>query len=140
MYNVQDYSILYNNPVRPVRCEDWHFTHMQKALISLRGEVLIHNISGLTPPLVIEVPVPCQEIVFSYIYWCPTRFLYHMMLLSFKTITQRVSLVEQELPILPEHLGLSRFCVVLVFLNLSFSVQYNFVDDLVSFSVIAAMI
>ena len=27
MYNVQDYSILYNNAVFLVICEGWHFTH-----------------------------------------------------------------------------------------------------------------
>ena len=30
--NVQDYSVLYNNAVRPVLCECWHFTHMWKAI------------------------------------------------------------------------------------------------------------
>ena len=28
MYNVQDYSFLYDNAVCPVIIEDWHFTHM----------------------------------------------------------------------------------------------------------------
>jgi hypothetical protein len=32
MYNVQDYSGLYNNAVRPVLWEGWHFTHKWKAL------------------------------------------------------------------------------------------------------------
>ena len=31
MYNIQDETIPYNNGVRPVRCEGWHFTHMWKA-------------------------------------------------------------------------------------------------------------
>jgi len=30
MYNVQVYSVLYNNTVRSVICEDWHFTHKWK--------------------------------------------------------------------------------------------------------------
>ena len=32
MYNVQDYSILYNNAVRSVICEGWYFLRMLKAL------------------------------------------------------------------------------------------------------------
>ena len=32
MYNVQDYSILYNSVVRPVICQGWHFAQMWKAL------------------------------------------------------------------------------------------------------------
>ena len=35
MYNVQDYSVLYNYAVRPVICEDWDFTHIWKALARL---------------------------------------------------------------------------------------------------------
>jgi hypothetical protein len=31
-YNVQDYSVLYNNVVCPVECDGWHFTHTSKAL------------------------------------------------------------------------------------------------------------
>jgi len=30
MYNVQDYSFLYNNAVPPVLCKGWHFTFMWK--------------------------------------------------------------------------------------------------------------
>jgi len=30
MYNVQDYSVLYNNAVRPVICESWNYTDMWK--------------------------------------------------------------------------------------------------------------
>ena len=44
-------------------CEDWHFTHVKHLndhIISLRGEVCAHKTS-LTPPLLIEVPVPSQE-------------------------------------------------------------------------------
>jgi len=26
----QDYRVLYNNAVRPVICEGWHYTHMRK--------------------------------------------------------------------------------------------------------------
>jgi hypothetical protein len=32
MYNVQDYSVLYNKAVLPVICEGWHCTLMWKAL------------------------------------------------------------------------------------------------------------
>ena len=32
MLNVQDYSILYNNAVRVVMCEGWHFIDMWKTL------------------------------------------------------------------------------------------------------------
>jgi hypothetical protein len=32
MYNVQDYSILYNSVVRPDVCKGWHFAQMWKAL------------------------------------------------------------------------------------------------------------
>jgi hypothetical protein len=30
IYNVQDYSVLYNNAVHQATCEDWYFTHMWK--------------------------------------------------------------------------------------------------------------
>ena len=30
MYNVQDYSVLYNNTVLTVICESWHFTYSWK--------------------------------------------------------------------------------------------------------------
>ena len=40
MYNVQAYSVLYNNAVCPDICEGWHFTHLWNDRISsLRGEV-----------------------------------------------------------------------------------------------------
>ena len=32
IYNVQDYSVLYNNAVRPVIYEGWHFIYMWKTL------------------------------------------------------------------------------------------------------------
>ena len=32
MYNVQDYSILYNKVVHPVICEGCHFTHAWKTI------------------------------------------------------------------------------------------------------------
>jgi len=32
LYYVKDYGILYNNTVRPLICEGWHFTYMWKAL------------------------------------------------------------------------------------------------------------
>jgi hypothetical protein len=32
IFNVQDYSVLDNNAVRPVIREGWHFTHMWKGL------------------------------------------------------------------------------------------------------------
>ena len=35
MYNVQDSSVLYNNALRFVICEDWHFTHMWTSLARL---------------------------------------------------------------------------------------------------------
>jgi len=35
MYNVQDYSVIYNNAVRPVTYEGWHFTHMWKTFAYL---------------------------------------------------------------------------------------------------------
>ena len=33
IYNLQYYSFLYNNDVRPVICEGWHFTLMKKSLL-----------------------------------------------------------------------------------------------------------
>jgi hypothetical protein len=32
MYNVQDYSVFYNDYLRPVVIEGWHYTHMWRAL------------------------------------------------------------------------------------------------------------
>ena len=73
MYNVQDYSILCENAVRPVIWERWHFIHMWKVL-----ELLHHfakkigwaHKTSFTPPLFIEVPEPSQEIGRSDVYWC----------------------------------------------------------------------
>ena len=31
-YNVQDYSVLYNNAIHPAICEGCHFTYMWKVL------------------------------------------------------------------------------------------------------------
>jgi hypothetical protein len=54
MYKVQDYSVLYNNTVRPVICNGLHFTHMLKiTCISLRDEVWAHK-TTLTTPLFID--------------------------------------------------------------------------------------
>ena len=33
MYNVGDYSLLYNNAVTMVTCKAWHVTHMWKVLV-----------------------------------------------------------------------------------------------------------
>ena len=46
-YNVQDYSNLYDNHVRPVICEE--------------GEVLVHK-NSLTSQIFIEVHIPTQEL------------------------------------------------------------------------------
>ena len=57
MYNVQDYSVLYDNVVRPIIC----YKCLHDSIISLTGENWTHSTS-LIPPLFIEVPVPNQEI------------------------------------------------------------------------------
>ena len=45
MYNVENYSVLYNAAVRLVICEGWHFIHMPERIISLRGrEVWVHRL------------------------------------------------------------------------------------------------
>ena len=68
----------------------------------------------------------------AFIYCCPTRFLYHS--LCRLIAIRRVSLVEQELPTLPEYLSLlSVFCgfVLLNAQNVLFSLQC-FVDHCLS--------
>jgi len=40
--------------------------------------------------------------VFNYVYWCPKLFPYHMMLVSFNSLTQRV---ERQLLTLPENVS-----------------------------------
>jgi hypothetical protein len=52
-------SVLYNNTVRPVICEGWHFTHLYDRIIALRVEGWA-NKTTLTPSLYIEVPVLSQ--------------------------------------------------------------------------------
>jgi hypothetical protein len=63
-HNVQDCSVLYNNAVRQVICENWHLTRMWKTIgchiASLRSEVWAHKAS-LTLPLLIDMPIPNQE-------------------------------------------------------------------------------
>jgi hypothetical protein len=80
MHSAQPYSVLYNNAVRPVRCECWQFTHMWKALAwsfyfraEVREEVRVNKMS-LTPPLFIEVSVLSQESERSCIYARCTDF------------------------------------------------------------------
>ena len=51
MYNVQDYSVLYNNTVRSVICEGWQFTRMCKRLAGT------HHLTSLTLPLFITMPI-----------------------------------------------------------------------------------
>jgi hypothetical protein len=38
MYNVQDYSVLYINVVRPVICDGWHFMESACMTTSFHGE------------------------------------------------------------------------------------------------------
>jgi hypothetical protein len=52
------------------------------------------------------VHVLFMSFVFIYVYWCPTRFPYQMLLVCL-TVTWPVSLVEQELLTLPGHLSSS---------------------------------
>ena len=64
MYNVQDYSVLYNNTVRLVVKICILLTcgkQLHDNIISLRGEMLAHKTS-ISPPRFIEVPVPSQKI------------------------------------------------------------------------------
>jgi hypothetical protein len=63
-YNVQDYSVLYNEASLYVRADNLLTCrkHVHHRIISLRGEDCAHKTS-LTPPLFIEVPVPIQESV-----------------------------------------------------------------------------
>ena len=54
MYNVQDYGVLYDNAVRPVICEDWHFTHVWKTPawphhFTYEDEVCVHKKSLKIP-------------------------------------------------------------------------------------------
>jgi len=61
MYNVQDYSVLYNNAVRQA-INVWggilltHGEHLHDRIIPLRGEVWTHR-TRLSPSLLIEVSV-----------------------------------------------------------------------------------
>ena len=62
LYNGQDYSVLYNSVVRPVRvgtkltCGK----HLRDRIIILRRELWAHKTS-LTPSLFIEVSVPREQ-------------------------------------------------------------------------------
>jgi len=68
MYNVQDYSILYNNAARLIICESLNLLAcVFLCIFALKGEVLAHKTS-LTPSIIFEVPVQCQEIKRSCIY------------------------------------------------------------------------
>ena len=53
MYNVQDYSFLYNKVIHPIIYEGWHFAHLHDHIISLRKGVWAHKTSQ-TPSLFIE--------------------------------------------------------------------------------------
>ena len=69
--NVQDYSVFYNNCLRPVIYEGWHFIlvcekHFHDRIISLIGDVWTHKIS-LTPPLFMDIHVLSQKSEWSCI-------------------------------------------------------------------------
>ena len=74
MYNVQDYSVLYNSAVLLVMREGWHFTythgkHFHDRIMSLRGEVWFYKTS-LTPAPFIKVPVRGHVFVCSGYRFC----------------------------------------------------------------------
>ena len=52
MYNVQDYSVLYNNNVLPIICEGLHFTYMWKNTFMT---VLLHQ-EGSSWPIKLVYP------------------------------------------------------------------------------------
>jgi hypothetical protein len=60
---------------------------------------------------------------FIYVYWCSTRFPYHVMLVSF--VTRRVSLVEQELLTIQDRMCSFLLFVEYVLLTLVFSVVFR---------------
>ena len=62
MYNVQDYSVLYNNTVRSVICEGWQFTHMCKRLAGT------HHLTSLTLPLFITMPILGKVSDYVFVY------------------------------------------------------------------------
>jgi hypothetical protein len=74
MYNVQDYSVLYNSAVLLVMREGWHFTythgkHFHDRIISLRGEVWFYKTSLIPAPF-IKVPVRGHVFVCSGYRFC----------------------------------------------------------------------
>ena len=74
-YNVQDYSILYDNHVRTVICEE--------------GEVLVHK-NSLTSQIFIEVHIPTQELfrpcsIFCFSFYC-MEFTFPFARVTFSTL------------------------------------------------------
>ena len=47
--------------------------------------------SSLTPFILQKVDILFMLFVFIYVYWCPTRFLYQMMFVSFNSNTTSVT-------------------------------------------------
>ena len=41
MYNVQDYSVLYNNDVRPIICDGWYFIITMFAMLYVMVGILL---------------------------------------------------------------------------------------------------
>jgi hypothetical protein len=94
MYNVQDYTVLYNNNIRPVKCEGWHFKfgkHLHDRIISLIVDVWTHKTS-FTPPLFIEMPVPIWESVQSCICVLGLSNLHLSTILIFGSVVSSVFL------------------------------------------------
>ena len=60
MYNVHDYSVLYDNVVQSVIGEGRHFTHLYTLVRSHHLTKRAHTTS-LTPPRLTKKPVPNQE-------------------------------------------------------------------------------
>jgi hypothetical protein len=100
IHNVKDFSVLYNNPVRSVIYEGWHFTHMWKALVWLHHVTkkggLVHN-TCLIPPRFIKVPVPCQDFASFYDFDIWFRNCSDIVVLLFFILSHKVVLL------LPEH-------------------------------------
>ena len=79
MYNVQDYSVLYNNAIARLHVRvDILLAcgkHLHDCTISIREKVCSHTRSLITP-LFIEMPVPIQESERSCICMLELSILY----------------------------------------------------------------
>jgi hypothetical protein len=98
MYNVQDSSDLYDNALRLLICEDWHFTHMWTSLARLHhftkrgglGQINKLNPANFYWSARQEREWSCICVLRDTCFTFFLRILFHLIICSFETLSNVV--------------------------------------------------